>query len=110
LLGLAYHSRTGRDLRPGRYPLDIFILLRALGVQYVVVHGPKSKEYYRDYLHPEWLAAPPITSVYHEGDREGGDTVYELPPHPLARLVGSEELPAGDNPTRPLGLERYIAA
>ena len=109
-LDLAYHIRTGRDLRPGREPRDTFIELRALGVQYVAVHGPKSKEYYRDYLHPEWLAAPPLTPVYHEGDGEGGDTVYELPPHPLARLAGPEELPASDNPTRPAGLERYVAA
>ena len=101
-IDLAYHIRTGRDLRG---PQDMLTELRALGTQYVVVHGPKSKEYYRDYVHPEWLAAS-LTPVWREGD----DAVYELPVHPLANLVAPQELPDKDASTRPWVLEPYVAA
>jgi hypothetical protein len=104
-LDLAYHARTGRDLRTGRESQDMLSLLRALGTQYVVVHGPKSKEYYRDFLHPEWLAAS-LPAVYHEGD----DTIYELPPRPLAHLVAPAELPGNEAPKKPWLLEPYLAA
>ena len=83
-IDLAYHVRTGRDLRS---PQDMVTELRALGTEYVVVHGPASKEYYRDYLHPERLSAL-LSPVWHEGD----DTVYQLPVRPLAHLVAPEEL------------------
>ena len=50
--------------------------LQALDVQYVVVHGPKSREYYRDFKYPERLAKFP--AVFHVED----DTIYEVPTRP----------------------------
>src|SRR5262249_54102647 len=47
----------------------------ALGTEYVVVHGPKSREYYRDFQRPERAAAV-LPAVYHIED----DTIYALPP------------------------------
>src|SRR5439155_1104058 len=92
-IDLAYHVRTGSDLRS---PQDMLAELRALGTEYVVVHGPKSREYYRDYLQPERLSAL-LSPVWREGD----DTVYQLPVRPLAHLVAPEELPAKDAATHP---------
>ena len=102
---LAYHVRTGKDSRPGHETADTLLQLEAMNTQYVVIHGPNSREYYRDYVHPERIAAA-LTPVYHEED----DTIYSLPPHPLANLVSREELPGEDAAARPWVLERYVAA
>ena len=102
---LAYHARTGKDARPGHETADTLLQLKAMNTQYVVIHGPKSREYYRDYVHPERLTAA-IEPVYHEED----DTIYGLPARPLAHLVSREELPGQDAAAHPWVLERYIAA
>jgi hypothetical protein len=104
-LDLAFHVRTGRSLRPGREPEDMLLELQALGVQYVVVHGPKSQEYYRDYAHPEWLAAV-LPAIWREGD----DAIYALPPRPLAHAMRPEDLPGDEAGSHPDRLERYVAA
>ncbi len=104
-LDLAYHVRTGRSLRPGREPADTLLELQALNVQYVVAHGPKSKEYYRDYSHPEWLASV-LTEVYREGD----DAIFEAPARPLAHLVRPDDLPGDDAGSHPERLEPYVRA
>jgi hypothetical protein len=93
---LAYQVRTGRGLHSVE---DTLLRLKALGTEYVVVHGPKSQEYYRDYVSPERLSSLP--AVYREGD----DTIYALPQHPLAHLSTREELPASQD-----ALEAYVAA
>ena len=66
-----------RDVLSGGNPLP---KLETLGAEYVVVHGPKSREYYRDFVRPERFAAAGLQPVYHTED----DTVYALPPHSLA--------------------------
>jgi hypothetical protein len=101
---LAYHIRTGTGTRPGRETQDTLLELKAMGTEYVVLHGPKSREYYRDFVRPEIFAALP--AVYREED----DTIYALPARPLAHLVTPGELPGKDAPTRPWVLEPYIAA
>ena len=93
---LAYQVRTGHDLHSTD---DMLLRLKAMAVEYVVLHGPKSKEYYRDYSATERLAALPV--VYREGD----DAVYALPPRPLAHLTTREELPSKKE-----DLARYVAA
>ncbi len=97
---LAYHVRTGKDETAGT-----LLQLKAMDTQYVVIHGLKSREYYRDYVHPERLTAA-LAPVYHEED----DTIYGLPARPLAHLVSREELPGEDAATHPWVLERYVAA
>jgi len=65
---LAYKVRTGQDTQ------ETLRDLKELGAEYVVVHGPKSREYYRDFLRPERIAAI-LPAVYHIED----DTIYALP-------------------------------
>jgi 6-pyruvoyl-tetrahydropterin synthase related domain len=102
---LAYHVRTGKDSHPGRETVDALLQLKAMSTQYIVIHGPKSREYYRDYLFPERITAA-LIAVHHEED----DTIYSLPPRPLAHLIGNDELPGEDAAAHPWVLERYIAA
>jgi hypothetical protein len=102
---LSYRVRTAHDLRPGHETADTLLMLKAMDTEYVVIHGPKSREYYRDFIHPERLTAA-LPAVYHEED----DTIYALPPHPLAHLVSLAELPGKEADTHPQVLEPYIAA
>jgi hypothetical protein len=67
-VSLAYGVRSGQAHQ------NTIEAMQSLGVQYIVVHGPKSREYYRDFVHPERLAALPV--AWHTED----DTVYALPP------------------------------
>jgi hypothetical protein len=92
-----------RDMLAGGNPL---LELKALGAGYVVVHGPKSREYYRDFVRPERFAAAGLQPVYHTED----DTIYALPPRPLAHLMRPEELPDSDAREHHEALTRYVAA
>lgn len=85
---LAYKIRAGSDAT--------LLQLKAVGAQYVVIHGPNSREYYRDFIRPERVAAA-LPAVYHIED----DTIYALPARPLAHLVTADELP---------DIARYVAA
>jgi hypothetical protein len=71
---MAYRIRTAKTD-------DTLLDLKALGAEYVVVHGPKSREYYRDFVRPERVAGLPV--AYRIED----DTIYALPPRPLAHLM-----------------------
>jgi hypothetical protein len=102
---LAYHVRTGEDAHPGYETAGALLQLAAIDTQYVVIHGPKSREYYRDYVHPERLTAA-LRPVYRVED----DTIYSLPARPLAHLVSRGELPGEAAAAHPWVLERYVAA
>jgi hypothetical protein len=101
---LSYRIRTGRDLRPGQETADTLAALRALGAEYVVVHGPKSKEYYRDFLKPERVAG--LAAVFRVDD----DTVYQLPPRGLAHVLRPDEVAPADVRHNPEALARYTRA
>ena len=75
---LAYQIRAAGNLRPGHETEDTLLLMEALGAEYVVVHGPKSREYYRDFVRPERVAG--LTAVYRIED----DVIYALPSRPLS--------------------------
>jgi hypothetical protein len=60
--------------------------LRAAGVEYVVVHGPQSKEFYRD-IRPADKFEGLLEKVYDEGD----DRIYRVPFDSWARAVRPEE-------------------
>jgi hypothetical protein len=102
---LAYSIRTAKDMRPGHETQDTLLELKAMGTEYVVIHGPHSREYYRDFVRPERVSSA-LPAVYREED----DTIYALPARPLANWLNPEELPGQDAPTRPWLLEPYIAA
>jgi hypothetical protein len=102
---LAYRIRTARDLQPGRETADTLLMLKALDTQYVAIHGPQSREYYRDLVKPERITSA-LPAVYHEED----DTIYALPAHSLAHYVSPAELPGRDPGEHPQGLELYVAA
>jgi hypothetical protein len=102
---LAYHIRTGKDSHPATEAADRLLQLKAMDTQYLVIHGQNSREYYRDFVHPERLTAA-LTPVYHEED----DTIYALPPRPLAHVITRDELPGKDAAAHPEVLAPFIAA
>ncbi len=83
------------DIRAGHDSARAIMELKALDAQYLVIHGPKSREYYRDFQRPDRVSGLP--AVYHIED----DTIYALPPRPLAHWVTQDEL---------RDLSRYVAA
>ncbi len=105
-LDVIYQVRTGLGLTPGAEGRDSLLLLKPMGVEYVVVHGPESKEYYRDYNFPAQFEGV-AERVYHRD----GDSIYRLPFRSYAHLVRREELPD----VVPVGLQyeamtRYVRA
>jgi len=87
-LELAYQIRTGIQSKPGEEGRDAIRQLQTLGVEYVVVHGFGSEEYYRDFSNPnkfEGLLEAPY--------RRSGDVVYRVPFRSYAALVHPSELP-----------------
>ncbi len=100
---LAYRIRSGESLRPGREAEDTIMYLEALGAEYVVVHGKGSREYYRDFVRPERLAALPV--VWRLED----DTVYQLPRRGLAHVMREDEVVREEAKEHPEQVERYVA-
>jgi hypothetical protein len=96
---LAYRVRA-----EGHDSGELLQYLKALGTQYVAVHGPKSKEYYRDFRRPDRLNSLPV--VYRNDD----DVVYELPGRPLAHVLNRGESADRDVLEHPGSLARYVAA
>jgi hypothetical protein len=96
---LAYRIRAGADA-------DGSILqLKALGAEYIVIHGPKSREYYRDFVRPERISTS-LPAVYRIED----DTIYALPARPLAHLMAPGEIATRNRSDRDRGLTLYVAA
>ncbi|MEO8369776.1 MAG: 6-pyruvoyl-tetrahydropterin synthase-related protein [Candidatus Solibacter sp.] len=102
---LSFRIRDAKDLWPGEEAEDTILELKALGAEYVVVHGPKSKEYYRDFVRPERLT-PAMQTVFHMDD----DTIYALPPRRIAHLLRADEIPLSDVRDHHDVLRRYVAA
>ncbi|MEX2261893.1 MAG: hypothetical protein WD696_08065 [Bryobacteraceae bacterium] len=85
---LAYQIRAGREHEPGREGIDAVARLKALGAEYVVVHGPDSKEHYRDFRNSGKFEGL-LEAVY----REENDWIYRAPFASFAHLVRPSELP-----------------
>jgi hypothetical protein len=79
--------------------------LKGLGVEYIVIHGPKSREYYRDFIRTERISGS-LPAVFHIED----DTIYALPARPLAHLMKAGELPDANPAHHPQALIPYVAA
>lgn len=92
-LHFGYQIRAARGDRPGEMPDETLLQIRALGVEYVVVHGLGSSEYYKDF---QGLQRFPL--IGREVFRDGPDAVFRMDDWATAHLVLAEELP----PERPL--------
>lgn len=84
----AYQIRTGRDSRLGERLNEAMRQMQALGVEYIVIHGPNSGEHYRDYKDP-LLFEGVLEKVYSEGD----DWIYRVPFRSLAHVIKPAEQP-----------------
>ena len=104
-VNVAYHIRVGEGPWRGHEVEETMLELKALGVEYMVIHGPKSREFYRDFRRPERISAS-LPQVFHIED----DTVYAVPFRSLAHLMRPEELPDADVVVHPQALSRYVAA
>jgi hypothetical protein len=102
---LDYRVRVAANVRPGRETEDTLRNVKALGAEYIVIHGRNSREYFRDFHQPERIARA-LPLVYHLED----DDIFALRPRPLAHLLRTEELPAADVLWNPGALDRYVAA
>jgi hypothetical protein len=86
---VAYQVRTDLGLAKGREAEESLLLLRAFAVEYIVVHGPDSDEFYRDYRNPR-----KFEGVLEKVWEEHGDSIYRLQPVRYAHLLKAEEIPA----------------
>jgi hypothetical protein len=84
-----YQVRTDIGLTPGREAEESLLLLRALAVEYIVTHGPRSTEFYRDYKNPAKFDGL-LEKVWERDD----DHIYRLGPVRYAHLLHSNEIPA----------------
>lgn len=103
---IAYQTRTDLSFSPGHEASDSIAMLRAMAVEYLVVHGKDSKEYYRDMKNPGKFDGH-LEKVW----SEDGDSIYKLPPPAMAHLVREDELPADtvtDHDIRPWA--KYVSA
>lgn len=87
-LMFAYHLRTGIGSKPAEDARDSVRDLQAMGVEYVVVHGVASAEYYRDFKNPA-----KFDGVLERAAEFGPDVVYRVPFRSLATTVQPGELP-----------------
>jgi hypothetical protein len=83
-LNFAYQVRLGENRS------DMVRELEALGAEYVAVHGPKSREHYRDFNPPR-----KFDGLLEQVWREEDDAIYRVPFTSLAHLVTAQELSLG---------------
>jgi hypothetical protein len=98
----AYQVRTGIGSEPGQEVRDALLEIKAMGTEYVVIHGKESTEYYRDYKDPRKFEGV-LEKAYSDGD----DVVYRVPFTALAHFIGPSEFPKGQ---KPVELVPYVAA
>lgn len=104
-LTLAYQVRTGLNSAPGQETADAILALRTLGVEYLVVHGAKSREHYRDFKNPLKFQGV-LELVHHEED----DYIYRVPYRSLAHLIKPGEQLEWPRESKLPRLAPYVAA
>ncbi len=92
-LNFDYRFRSMVGATPGKEREHSLRSLQAMGVEYVVVHGPESEEYYRDIKEPGRFEA-----LFEKVYESGGDRVYRVPFRSLAHLLQLTEQPASWDP------------
>ncbi|MBL8175909.1 MAG: hypothetical protein JNK48_14630, partial [Bryobacterales bacterium] len=99
-LDLDYRFRSLNGMRRGGEARDSLLTMLAMGVEYLVVHGPESEEYYRDVKQQDRLSAQfPVVHT------DGPDRVFRVPFHGLAFFRRHNEAPAT---WEPAALESYL--
>jgi len=104
-LTLAYQVRTGLNSAPGQETADAILALRTMGVEYVVVHGAKSREHYRDFKNP--LKFEGALELVH---REEDDSIYRVPYRSLAHLLKPGDQLGWPRESKLPRLAPYVAA
>lgn len=89
-------------MRKGREGPDSVLLLKAFGIEYLVVHGPRSREYYRDMRNAARFEGL-LEKVYTVED----DAVYRVPFRSLAHVMWGDEL---ERNLSAATLERFVSA
>ena len=92
-LDYLYQIRTGIGSKDGEEGKDAVLQLKSMAVEYVVVHGPKSEEYYHDIRNPTKFDGL-LERVHSDGD----NYLYRVPFHSYAHLVRPNELPIHHHP------------
>jgi hypothetical protein len=87
-LHFQYQIQTGEGTAPMQEGHAAVLQLRAMGAEYVAVHGPESKEYYRDFRNASKFEGL-LERVYHQDN----DSIYRLPFTSYAVLVKNGEVP-----------------
>ncbi|HYP15310.1 MAG TPA: hypothetical protein VEQ63_15385 [Bryobacteraceae bacterium] len=100
----AYQIRTGQDSTPPREVAESLTQMKALGVEYVVIHSAKSLEHYRDYKNPQKFEGV-LERVSSRPDAV--DIIYRVPFHGFAHLLRPEELPKSP---RVADIAQYVSA
>jgi hypothetical protein len=98
-----YQIRTSIGSEDGYQGSDGLLQLKAMGVEYVVINGPGSQEFYRDYVHPHKFDEL-LEKVY----ADSGDMVYRVPFKSYANLIHPYEVPNWARPPKLIGT--YVAA
>ncbi|MCC6364730.1 MAG: hypothetical protein IT165_14510 [Bryobacterales bacterium] len=88
-----YRFRSLAGVNPANAVADSLAILHAMGVQYLVVHGEGSEEYYRDLKNPARFESA-LEKVYDAS----GDRIFRVPFRSLAHYVRPQELAEGWNP------------
>lgn len=97
-----YRFRSLAGVNPDREVADSLAILRAMGVEYLAVHGEGSEEYYRDLKNPARFESA-LEKVYDDSS----DRVYRVPFGSLAHYVYPRELAEG---WEPAAMTRFLSA
>lgn len=97
-----YRFRSLKSVKPGNEVSDSLAILQAMGVQYLVVHGEGSEEYYRDLKDPARFDTA-LEKLYDVS----GDRIYRVPFVSLAHYVRPDELADG---WEPAAMGRFLSA
>ncbi|MBM3794194.1 MAG: hypothetical protein FJW31_09000 [Acidobacteria bacterium] len=105
-LHLAYQVQRGQRRPIASRSCDALNMLRAAGAEYAIVHGPGSREHWRDVQNPEL-----VTALLEPVWKEGEDAIYRVPFRDLANFIRPVELPPGIPVGQHSGyIEPYIQA
>lgn len=97
-----YGIRSLAGMPPGTEAQDSITMLQAMGTEFVLLHGTKSEEYYRDVKNPDRFEGV-LEKVRDDGD----DRIYRVPFGSMAHILfEGETAPSWET----VSLTRFVAA